>query len=76
MESVEAILLKNLEKWCREQRELMVRANEMMKAGAMHSGSSRDGYTWIDETKARIEENERHIADLDATLADVASWRP
>lgn len=72
MPSVEA-LLDSLEKWCLEQRERLVRVNEMMKAGTMRSGSSKDGYTWVDETQERIIETDRQIAELDLTLSDKAS---
>ena len=74
MTSIET-LFENLEKWCREQRDLMARANEMMRAGTMHAGMSKDGYTWIDQTQDRIKENDHRIAEIDETLAAVASGK-
>ena len=66
-------LFAGLSEWCTERRAIMVRANEMMRAGTMRSGSSKDGYTWVDETSERIAENEKQIAELDRVLGDIAS---
>ena len=50
----------------------MIRQNEMMVSGKMHVGSS-DGLRMVDETPQRIEENKRHIAELERLLADIAA---
>lgn len=65
-------LLGGLVLWCEKQREFMLRANEMMKAGKMHIGSS-DGVRMVDTTAESISQNEAKIAELEALLADIGA---
>jgi hypothetical protein len=65
-------LLNGLVNWCNSQRDLMTRANEMMRAGLRHTSSS-DGRKMIDTTGESISENDRRIAELDELLASIAS---
>jgi hypothetical protein len=65
-------LLRDLVAWCEQQRDSMVRQNQMMESGKMTVGSS-DGFRMVDETPQRIEQNKRHIAELEKLLADIAA---
>lgn len=65
-------LLNSLAAWCRNQRDTMARANELMNSGRMHTGSS-DGVKMVDTTAESIAHNERSIAELDVLLLSIAN---
>ncbi len=67
-------LWAGLVEWCEEQRDSMVRQNEMMGSGKMRVSSS-DGPRIVDETPRWIEENTRRIAELEELLSDVAAGK-